>query len=859
MKRFILLFTILFSVNYSFGQANLVIEAPLNDNTGGINRGPNGTAAHAFLRGCYLVAQSELVNIPIGTSLTSFGFTMSAGATGAAASGNFTVYLQNTGDVTYQKGTNWSTAITSMTTAFASVMTVPLSPGVTTSVAVVLSTPVTYTGGGLYVAYDWASAGPFNVTAANYLGETTAFPLPAGGGANFASNSSAPTTMTLTNSRPAFLFGFANPNSNDIRVWGIEAPGKIAASLNTPHIIKAYLRNSGTTTQTNFSVSLNVTGANLFSTSQLVASLAPGAYTLVPFTSFNPQLLGANTISVSVPNDQNNFNNSLTYAQNVNCDTWAQNPATGTYTNGAGFATGSGIIATSYYNPVASSLVGINLHLSADPLNVGQQLYGVLMNATGVIIATSNTLTVTSGMLGALQTFSFSPGQSLSAATLYNIGIAQYNPTPVAFRPFGYRSSYYTPQIYTYAGIAAGTLLPLVQNFGYFGIEAVLGSISTNLAISSTPSAVCVGLCATLNAPTGLTNVIWSTGSTGTSINACPTATSNIYMVAGTNTLGCPATASIAVGINPLPNVAIASSTNAICIGSSISFTANGANTYSLNNIPSPSVIIQNPTVNTSYLVGGTDANGCVNTASIDITVYSLTVSVTSNTAICKGKSVTLSATSPVPYTPVWTNGILSFPFMTANPSPTATTTYSFIATDVNGCSLTSTVLVTVNSNPTVSATSSRSVSCKGEPVTITANGATSYTWSTNSNSVSITVSPINNISYIVTGANVSGCTHSFTVLQVVNPCTSLTEEKNTISGMNIYPNPNNGVFSLSTGHFESGSAVWIYNSLGALIKQIDLGGETAAIDISAEANGIYLVLLRENNKTTKVSRIIKQ
>jgi hypothetical protein len=859
MKRLILLFTFLCSVNLSFSQANLLIEAPLNDNTGGINRGPNGTAAHAFLRGCYLVTQSELVNIPIGTSLTSFGFTMSAGATGAAASGNFTVYLQNTADLTYQKGTNWSTAITSMTTAFASVMTVPLSPGVTTSVAVVLSTPVTYTGGGLYVAYDWASAGPYNTTAANYLGETTTFPLPAGGGANFGSNSSAPATMTLTNSRPAFLFGFANPNTNDIRVWGIEAPGKIAASVNTPHIIKAYLRNSGTVAQTNFSVFLNVTGANSFSNSQLVASLAPGAYTLVSFASFNPQLLGANTISVSVGNDQNNNNNSLTYPQNVNCDTWAQNPATGTYTNGAGFATGSGIIATSYINPVASSLVGINLQLSADPLNVGQQLYGVLMNATGVIIATSNTVTMTSGMLGTLLTFSFSPGQSLAAATLYNIGIAQYNPTPVAFRPFGYRSSYYTPQIYTYAGIAAGTLLPLVQNFGYFGIEAVLGNINSNLVISSTPTAVCVGLCTTLNAPAGLTNILWNNGATGASINACPTATSNIFMVAGTNTLGCPATASVAVVINPLPNVAIASTTNAICIGSSISFTANGANTYSLNNVPTPAVIIQNPTANTSYLVGGADANGCVNTASINITVYSLTVSVTSNTAICKGKSVTLSATSPVPYTPVWTNGTLSFPFLTANPTPTSTSTYSFIATDINGCSLTSTVLVTVNPNPTVSATSSRSVSCKGEPVTISANGAATYTWSNNSNSVSITVSPINNTSYVVTGANVSGCTHSITVLQVVNPCTAMIEETNMINGLNVYPNPNTGVFNLKADHFEIGTLVSIYSSIGALVKQVELSGENTVIDLSMEANGIYLIQLRENNKATKISRIIKQ
>ncbi len=856
MKRFTTLFATLLFVNFSFGQANLIIEAPLNDNTGGINRGPNGTAAHAFLRACYLVPQSELVNIPTGTSLTSFGFTMSAGASGAPATGNFTVYLQNTADVSYQKGTNFPTAVTGMTMAYASVMTVPLVTG-PASVAVVLSTPVTYTGGGMYVAYDWASAGPFNTTPANYLGETTAFPLPNGGGANFGSNSAAPTTMTLTNSRPAFLFGYANPNTNDLRVWGIEAPGKIAVSLNTPHTIKAYIRNSGTATQTNFSVFLNVTGANAFSNSQVVSSLAPGAYTLVPFASFNPQVLGANTISVSVANDQNNFNNSLTYPQSVTCDTWAQNPATGTYTNGAGFATGSGIIATSYNNPVASSLVGINLQISSDPLNVGQQLYGVLMNSTGVIIATSNTVTMTSGMLGTLQTFSFSPGQSLSAATLYNIGIAQYNPTPVAFRPFGYRSSYYTPQIYTYAGIAAGSLLTLTQNFGYFGIEAVLGTINSNLVITATPTAVCTGLCATLNAPTGLTNLMWNTGSTASNISACPTATANTYLVAGTNTLGCPASASIAIGINALPNIAIASTTNAACIGTPVSFTATGGNTYSINNTPTPSVIVQNPQVNTTYFVSGTDGNGCVNTASIDITVYSLTVSVPTSTSVCKGKTISLTATSPVPYTPNWTNGTLSFPFMTANVSPSATTTYSFIATDNNGCSITNTVLVTVNPNPTVTATPSRSVICKGESVTITAAGATTYTWSNSSNSVAITVSPTSNTSYILTGANASGCTHSVTLLQTVAPCTSINEEQ--LSGqLFVFPNPNNGMFEIQVSQFGSGSAL-IYNTLGSLVKQAALTGNITVIDLTDHAAGVYLLQVREGNRNSQAVRIVKQ
>jgi hypothetical protein len=93
------------SITFTFGQATLIVEAPL-DNTTSTNRAPNGTAAHTYLRACALVLQSELTNIPSGTSITSFGFTLSVGVS-SNYSGNFSLYLQNTTDATYQKGTNW--------------------------------------------------------------------------------------------------------------------------------------------------------------------------------------------------------------------------------------------------------------------------------------------------------------------------------------------------------------------------------------------------------------------------------------------------------------------------------------------------------------------------------------------------------------------------------------------------------------------------------------------------------------------------------------------------------------------------------------------------------------------------------
>ena len=170
MKKIVVCcFAFVTGISSGFGQLTALVEAPLDNGSTTQVRAPNGTSAYAYQRACALVLQSDLTNITSGTSITSFGYTLSAGASVPVA-GNFTVYLQNTTDITYLKGTNWSTAITGMTSVYASVMTIPASVG-TASILVTLSTPFIYTGGGIYVATDWYSPGPYSTVSATYLAD----------------------------------------------------------------------------------------------------------------------------------------------------------------------------------------------------------------------------------------------------------------------------------------------------------------------------------------------------------------------------------------------------------------------------------------------------------------------------------------------------------------------------------------------------------------------------------------------------------------------------------------------------------------------------------------------------------------
>jgi hypothetical protein len=858
MKRFTLLFLFLLSSNLSFSQAVSLVEAPLNSNNFSPNRGPNGSAAHAFVRGTYLVRQSEFFNVPLGSVITSFGFTLGTGTTGMPASGNFTVYVENTADVTYQKGTNFTTAISTMTNVFAGIMTVPVSVG-TTSVIVTLSSPFTYTGGGLYIGYDWSYGGPYVAGPAQYLGETAGLPLPGGGGAIAYDGLAAPATTTLTGARPSFLFGFTNPNSNDIQVIGLEAPGKVSATFNTPHIVRAYIKNASTITQNNISVNLNVTGANLFNNIQVIPSLAPGAGILVNFLPFNPTTLGLNTLSVSVPNDQNNSNNSMIYTQSVTCNEWSPVPyaPTGYTVTTLGFQSqlgANGIIAINYSPPVSTTLIGLRAAIGTSPLALNGQACGVLLTAGGVIVATTNTITVTAPMQGTFQNFTFSTPQNLTFGTNYYLGFVQItlNALMAGMMPVYYQSTF--PYWFA-SGTTGGVMSQLPTNYGHMGIEAVFGN--GNIPVTSTPTAVCLGACATLST-SGMSTYTWSNGNNGPSTSVCPTVAAT-YSVVSTNTLGCPVSGVVSVGVNQLPNVNVNTLDNSICVGAPFSFTATGASTYSWINGPATATNVTNPAAPTTYTVIGTDALGCSKTATIDVTLITLTTSISSPTAICRGKSTNISVSGVDPtYTYNWLIGT-GFPFASLLVTPTITTTYTVNITDINGCMQTQTTMVTVNANPTLTASSTRSMICKGESTGLNALGADTYTWTGGQSGASITATPQVNTNYIVTGTNAAGCTHSTNVFISVYPCTGIAE---TSAGglFQVFPNPNSGLFSISIdGGFAPGSQVEIYNTLGALIRKQVPGPEAKLeIDLSGEPAGLYILQIIDGNQAIHVSKMIK-
>lgn len=192
---------------------------------------------------------------------------------------------------------------------------------------------------------------------------------------------------------------------------------------------------------------------------------------------------------------------------------------------------------------------------------------------------------------------------------------------------------------------------------------------------------ICIGQSTNLFA-SGASNYTWSTQQTGVSISVSPIVMTT-YSLLGIDNNGCKNTATVSIGVNPSPVISIQANSLSICIGSSVSLVASGANFYTWNNSQTGAMIVSNPSASSIYSVTGTSINGCVATANISITVNplpSLTITATKKT-ICKGESVVLTASGALTYT--WNNNQNG---AVINLSPPSSNTYSVIGVDNNGC-----------------------------------------------------------------------------------------------------------------------------------------------------------------------------
>lgn len=318
---------------------------------------------------------------------------------------------------------------------------------------------------------------------------------------------------------------------------------------------------------------------------------------------------------------------------------------------------------------------------------------------------------------------------------------------------------------YTYSS-GSNVVTPLTSTFYTVIGTSSLGCLSSNTAVANVTVApspvisvnsgtICSGKVFTMT-PTGAVTYTFFNGT-----NTVSPVVNTSYSVTGTNSLGCvsPTPAISNVTVIALPNVLI-SGTNSLCYGSTITLSATGAQTYSWNTGTNGSTVAVSPTVLTTYSVVGTDVTGCTKVTAFAVSVLPLPTITIANGAICPGNSFVLLPSGALTYT--YSSG-------SATVFPAATTSYSIIGTDGNGCVSANPAVATVSVVNTLTVTvSGNTTLCEGESTNLIANGASTYTWNTGTVSNTISLTPSVTTTYTVIGSSGS-CSDTSNVTVNVN------------------------------------------------------------------------------------------
>ncbi|MFN3404255.1 MAG: sugar-binding protein [Cytophagaceae bacterium] len=470
-------------------------------------------------------------------------------------------------------------------------------------------------------------------------------------------------------------------------------------------------------------------------------------------------------------------------------------------------------------------------------------------------------------------------GGTISLTASNVAGAVSYNWTG----PNGFTSTQQNPVINNATLAMSGTYSVTATNAG----GCVSAAATTNVTVNNDPAApavnsnspLCVGGTISLTASdvTGAISYSWTgpDGFTSTtqnpSISDATTAKSGSYSVTvSTAGSGCTsAPASVMVTVNNDPAAPVVNSNSPLCVGGTISLTASnvaGSTSYNWTGPDGFTSTTQNPTITDattaksgSYSVTvSTAGSGCTSVAtSVTVTINNDPVSptVNSNSPMCVGGTISLTASNVAGATSYNWTGPDGFTSTTQNPTITDATTaksgsYTVtVSTAGSGCtSAPASVTVTVNTNPSSPTAQSNGPVCAGETINLLAGNVAeaTYSWTGPDNFTSTQQNPtLENATttmagtYTVIAISGAGCQSSpATVNVVVNPRPQVS-----VNNSSVTICTGNSVQMVATGSGGSGTYSYLWSPATDLSSV-----NTATTTANPSADITYSVIVTDDN-----------
>lgn len=151
-----------------------------------------------------------------------------------------------------------------------------------------------------------------------------------------------------------------------------------------------------------------------------------------------------------------------------------------------------------------------------------------------------------------------------------------------------------------------------------------------------------------------------------------------------------------------------------------------------------------------------------------------------------------------------------------------------------------------------------------GQTISLDAvSGFDSYLWSTGDTVPSLNVSPADTTTYVVTATDAGGCSQTDSIevqVQRVEEPVGVAEVS-AIERVDVYPNPNSGIFTLQVPTTSNKAfSLRIFNLAGeqVLAKDVSFATYKLSLDMSDLDKGVYLIQLNNEDLTLQNKLIIQ-
>jgi hypothetical protein len=244
-----------------------------------------------------------------------------------------------------------------------------------------------------------------------------------------------------------------------------------------------------------------------------------------------------------------------------------------------------------------------------------------------------------------------------------------------------------------------------------------------------------------------------------------------------------------------------------------------------------------------------TDTNSCSSSSVDSLNILQEpTISISGDSILCFGDTSVVSAIGGLNY--LWSNGD------TSNTTTSLAFNSFFLSAtviDSNGCQNIDSIFITVNDLPQVTINAPDTL-CSDSLTTINViSSANQFLWNNNNTNAFIEIGPFNNgdnPSYFVTAIDSNGCYNSDSTVIIIENCdVSEVHDLNNME-VNVYPNPNNGFFTIElNNHLNEEIDITFISSLGQIVNQQKFNSNIINFNAPYLSSGIYSLIIKSKNQ----------